>query len=245
MIGDIYLSVKTIAEPFSWALIYSLWQGFIIACILIIALSLFRNANSRLRYSLACGAMAIMFLTTIFTFIYMLDNNSYSSIIPSHAANVGSPAIESDQFIDTQVNTPSVISGNVSIGNPGDSLFMGWIFSFWLLGVIIVSAYNLLGWHKARYLVSTDTVPVDNYWQARFNLICDKLKLKREMRLIKSAMNHWGQGCVISSPTMIMVVSCRLSDCLNLKIPEFNDKVKMNINQIFIKEKSWKSIYEY
>jgi len=188
MIGDILSAAKAVVEPISWALIHSLWQDFIIAGILIISMSVLRNANSRLRYLMACGAMMIMFLTAIFTFAYKFDNNSYSFTSPGHAINAQSSMIGSGQFTYTKTDDPTALSGHAFFVNSGNSSFMTGIFSFWLLGVIIVSVYNLLAWRKTRYLVSTDTGPADNYWQTRFNEICDKLKLKRKILLVQSAL---------------------------------------------------------
>jgi len=188
MIGGILSEAKIVVESISWALIHSLWQGFIITGIVIIAMSVFRNANSRIKYGLACGAMTIMFLTTILTFTYTFNNNSHSSTVLSHPANAETSLIQSSQFTNAQTDNPAALSSQAFLDDSGNYNVMGWIFFFWALGVIIVSVYNLFSWRETRYLVTTDTDPAADFWQMRFSYICDKFKLNRKIRLIQSAL---------------------------------------------------------
>lgn len=59
---------EPLALALGWTLLHFLWQGALVAAVLALADALFQKAGARLRYGLACGAMALMALWSAGTF---------------------------------------------------------------------------------------------------------------------------------------------------------------------------------
>ncbi len=53
-------SHSPVAKALGWALAHFVWEGAAIAAILAVTLAIFRGSSARLRYALACAALAAM-----------------------------------------------------------------------------------------------------------------------------------------------------------------------------------------
>jgi uncharacterized protein (TIGR03435 family) len=64
------LSAQPLADRLGWALVHFLWQGALIACLYLVARTLFvRPENARVRYALSCAALAAMIAAPAVTLI--------------------------------------------------------------------------------------------------------------------------------------------------------------------------------
>jgi bla regulator protein BlaR1 len=56
-------------EALGWTLLHFLWEGAGIAVLLAGALALLRNARANVRYAASCGAMLLMLVSAVGTFL--------------------------------------------------------------------------------------------------------------------------------------------------------------------------------
>jgi len=78
---DIWIH-SSVARALGWALAHFVWEGAAIAAILAIALAMFRGSSARLRYGLACAALAAMPIAFGVTFAVSLPHSPVRTMVP-------------------------------------------------------------------------------------------------------------------------------------------------------------------
>ena len=171
-------------EPFTtalgWALVHFLWQGALIALLLALANAASRRAGARVRYALACGAMALMVLSVAGTFCrlwFELTAEPFASA-------------------ETIASVPLPGVANVLAAAPAQAVrvpvqfatVLPWLDCLWLAGVLLLSARSIGGWFSAQRLKTWNTTPVDSIWEQRAQRLAQALKVSRPVRISKSAL---------------------------------------------------------
>ena len=124
----------------AWALVHFLWQGLAIAAILLIVLQLLNNATTR--YKACAGALALMALAPMATFLWLT---------PHTTALSGTPGL----VLDT-ADLPA-------LGAAPSSWFEShatWLLTLWLIGACLLLVRAVAAWLRARRLVSRRLSPL-------------------------------------------------------------------------------------
>jgi beta-lactamase regulating signal transducer with metallopeptidase domain/methylmalonyl-CoA mutase cobalamin-binding subunit len=125
-------------------------------------------------------------ITTISSFIIVADNNSFYSKPYPAPASEAYPGINRTDLAVGSLNLGDTVE---AISNPGSyTTIVNYVFVLWLLGVLIFSINNLVGWGRTRHLVAHHVFPVTDYWQSRFNRLCRKFNIGQKVRLIQSKL---------------------------------------------------------
>ena len=189
MIEALQLAFAPLVGPITSALVHFLWQGSAIALVLAAILLMQRRSSASVRYRTACVALLLMIALPIAT-VAVYDAPAQQTISGTTTPGSLSP-------------TPVHVSG-VAINNDAETLMLRlptlealrpWVFSGWLVGVLVLSLINLIGWHRVQRLKREGTSPVPDDLKVVAERLSRRLRLSRTVRVLKST--------VVEVPTVI------------------------------------------
>jgi hypothetical protein len=175
--------------PGAWAvaeaLVSFLWQGALVALVLAGALVLARSP--RLRYGLAAGALFLMLALPVGMVVREVDGESWSAGSRPGAHGPGymlSPPPGAFENVERPGVTRSV-SGLGETGGLAD--WLPGVFAGWLLGVILLSIWNGMGWVRVRRMARMEVRAVEEMWLLRLGELRARLGIGRAVVLLESA----------------------------------------------------------
>lgn len=207
MIESLLIDLEPYIRTVTAILVHSLWQGIIIVILAAVVLYLLRSSNARIRYAVSCCAMAAVIVATAVTAVSVWPDGHgperhVSAVTAEPAGGEGS----SD--VGATINLPAP-ANDVSSSNPWwkHPSISPYFFMIWVAGVMLFSVYHLLGWRRARGFVRRGTSPVPTEWQARFEKLCDELRVRRLVSLLSSSLVK--VPCVVGwlKPVILVPVS--------------------------------------
>jgi uncharacterized protein (TIGR03435 family) len=168
-------AIHPILEALGWALLHFIWQGALLALLLLVFQTLARRSSAELRYAAGCIAMSLMvavFAATVFqhfpTAPTPVIRNPLTARLPMNPAPAGRPALASPPPI-----------GPLTTGPPD------WIACLWLLGVATLSAYTAMGLARVQRLKHQAVEPL---CVQSFASLQRRLGVSRVVRLYTSAL---------------------------------------------------------
>jgi len=196
MINSMLSSIKSLAEPVSWAILHSLWQGALVVAVLTIALIVLRKKNPNIRYAVSCLALAVVFAMFIGTVFYLnSENKTVTNYTDVHNSNNIIPADSEFDNSETGIMPATqLVKTNPTILHKLES-YIPQIFQFWMLGMLMFSIYHIIGWKKTRRLTKAGTEQLPQKWQHRISNLCYQLGIKHQVHIVKSSLVHL--PCVI------------------------------------------------
>ena len=170
-------SVSPILESLGWALLQFLWQGALLALLLLAWQVLARQAPAPMKYAAGCIAMLLMlgsFTATVYLELPKTPapviENRLTAAVPLSPAKASAPASAAVPFLPAK-GVPSIPTN--------------WIACAWLLGVAAMSLYSMLGWARVQRLRRHFLQPVDF---ACLDTLQRRLGISRAVRLYTSAL---------------------------------------------------------
>ncbi|HWC00331.1 MAG TPA: GWxTD domain-containing protein, partial [Bryobacteraceae bacterium] len=159
-------------QTLAGALAHFLWQGALIAMLLAAARRLTRQASARLRYALACMAMAGMLLSFASTLVLLRpqDRTIRAISVPSSAPAAASSSIAA----------PAIPPA------PDRADFLRWIVPVWMAGVLVFYGRTARNWIAAQRLRRRAAFPAPEIWQERLRTLCGRLRLATPVVLLES-----------------------------------------------------------
>jgi hypothetical protein len=176
--------------PGAWAvaqaLVSFLWQGALVALVLAGALAVVRSP--RVRYGLAAGALLLMLALPVGMVVRAVEGESLSAGSRPGAHGPGymlSPPPGAFEKVERPVVTRSVsglgeTGGGLADGLPG-------VFAGWLLGVILLSIWNGMGWVRVRRMARMEVRAVEEGWLVRLSELKARMGIGRAVALLESA----------------------------------------------------------
>lgn len=132
-----------VLHALGWALLHSLWQGALVALLLVFVLALLRGRDSNIRYGVACSALGLMLLFPAITF-WMLSGTprvmevDEMTLQAAAQLDVKAGSLQTPTPVERPENTSAgrvyMVQGR-SLAERLDSL-MPWLIMAWLLGVL-------------------------------------------------------------------------------------------------------------
>jgi bla regulator protein BlaR1 len=167
-------------QAFSWMLIHSLWVGILLAVVTAVVLLLTKKSSAAVRYNLVFVQFLLFIAACIGTFIWEWNRTPMPAIAPlagaiggnaSHLFNLDTVTIK--QFANTCIsyftaNAPAVV--------------LLWFVIFLFRSVRMMGSLVYIHRAKNKY-----TFPPAAYWTDRVEVLCEKLQLKRGVRLLESS----------------------------------------------------------
>jgi hypothetical protein len=155
----------SVAKAIGLALAHFVWEGVAIAALLGIALWMARGESARLRYALACVALAAL---------PVAFGVSLAILLPPHAGNrviVPMPPPESSSLDFT------VVAGSPEPWRFADRV--AWAAPFWIAGVLCLFVYRFASWITAERLRRRGVCAVSDGWSRRFETLVARVGISR------------------------------------------------------------------
>lgn len=186
-----------------WAIIHSLWQGGVIALVTAAVLSTTQRARPNVRYAISLFALALMVILPIASagigsgafapspsvspsgFVSRVQDLSVSPSSRSSSAATQSPSEKQT------VANPASLSPSISASVPDSiksyvDIALPWLVIAWILGLIISSVRLIGGFAKTRRITRQSTSDASRALVIRVEKLCDRLGLRRVIRLLES-----------------------------------------------------------
>jgi len=174
--------------PGAWAvaqaLVSFLWQGALVALVLAGALALARSP--RLRYGLAAGALLVMLALPVGMVVREVGGESLSAAGPG-ADSLGYVPLPPPGAFEKAKEWVPVMG---SAGRETDARLAEWlpgVFAGWLLGVVLLSFWNVSGWVRVRRMARREVRVVEEVWLERLGELRARMGIGRAVALLESA----------------------------------------------------------
>jgi len=168
---DIWIH-SAVAKALGLALAHFVWEGAAIAAILAVALAIFRGSSARLRYALACAALAAMPIAFGVTFAVSLPPSPTRIIIP------------------IPLPEPSQLQFESALQAPPESWKLSslaaWAAPLWLAGVAGFLLYRFASWMAAQRLRRRGTCAAPKEWSRYVASLAAQLNISRPVALLES-----------------------------------------------------------
>lgn len=162
-----------------WALVHFLWQGAVIALMLAAANSVVRKSSARIRYGLACVAMALMVAAIAGTLVWFGPMDSTAR---------GSSATD-DAFFARAGNAAQAGAAAGATGLRDHlALWLPLLDCLWIAGVLVITVRSAGGWVVAQRLKWMSTTTVEPVWEQRARRLALALRVSRPVRMAASAI---------------------------------------------------------
>jgi len=160
-------------EALGWSLVHFLWQGALVALVLEVLLFALRERSSRARYALRCGALGVMGLLPLATFLWLRRGAVAPPTLPDQLAEY--------------------LAAAERAAAPG---WTSWLVAAWALGASACAARVLRDYARIRRLQSSAAGrPLPAEWQQRFEALARRMNVRAVVRVIDSA--------ALAAPTVI------------------------------------------
>jgi uncharacterized protein (TIGR03435 family) len=190
-------ALHPILEALNWALLDFLWQGAVLALLLLLFQTLARKASASMRYAAACTAMLLM--------LACFASTAVLKFVPAPAPVIHNPLTAAVPLTPLKQTSPAVgiafLPAKAPVSAPPE-----WIAFLWLLGVASVSSYTLLGWKRVRCLRREAVQPIESEFLATLQR---RLGISRAVRLYASALAEvpavigWMKPCILFPVTAL------------------------------------------
>lgn len=161
-----------IAKALGWTLFHSLWEGAIVAIVLLTMLAVIRSA--RARYAAACVAMLAITTGFVWTFALVMPGGPKAGATMARVIPLAPPG-ESNGLVRT-------VTGIAAAD------MLPWLAPFWVLGVIVFQMRGFAGWMAARRLRHRGICLAPDLWRARLDGLRARLGVSKAVALLESAV---------------------------------------------------------
>jgi beta-lactamase regulating signal transducer with metallopeptidase domain/type II secretory pathway component GspD/PulD (secretin) len=192
---------EEIIQKLGWMLLHFVWQAAVVALLLGILLAVLRKSSSNIRYIIACTALALIVILPIITMqiIHVSTPQPITSIDPPPVPVMmqTQPATkEIPPAVAVKHEEPAQLESTDAVPNiPWRQRAVGWLepalpylVAGWLLGVFGLSLWHLGGWAQLQRLKKQMVKRVEVPLGAKLNELSGRLKVKRAVRLLESAL---------------------------------------------------------
>jgi Zn-dependent protease with chaperone function len=184
-----------LAQALGWTLVHFIWEGSILAAVLMALLRLRGAAPARRRYTLACLILAAMPLAFAITFGVIWARRPMALA----AKILWSPVPSSEGPISTPV-----------LGFSWAAIFdrLAWLVPVWAVGVAFFYARGLAGWAAVRRLRHRGVCAAPPVWQTRLNDLAARLRLLRPVALLESCFTDTPVLVGYLRPVILLPLGC-------------------------------------
>ncbi len=172
--------VAEFAELLTSVLIHFLWQGALLALILLVTVKLLDVRSVRLRYLLSVGTLLLMGMAPIVTAMLHRQGSSQPQHLPVARSAQSSPIIEEH----TAINTAGRIVADVQKGlaAPWNLTIEVYVLFAWLVGVSILSTRLAIGFGVTVWS-RVNLKPLSDEFEQRVRMLGDRLSVDARQRV--------------------------------------------------------------
>ncbi len=175
--------VAEFAELLTTALMHFVWQGAVLALILLVAVKLLDVRTARLRYLLSVGTLLMMGMAPIVTAMLHHKGNSQRQHSPVEMSGQSNPIIEEHNASHAVNTTGRIVAdlqkGSVPPWNPSVEVYV--LFA-WLVGVSILSIRLAIGFGVTLW-IRLNVKPLPDEFEQRVRILGDRLTVHARQRV--------------------------------------------------------------
>ncbi|MFC0513881.1 M56 family metallopeptidase [Mucilaginibacter angelicae] len=169
----------SLIQAFSWMLIHSLWQGLLLAVISAVVMLLTKKTSAAVRYNLVLVQFLLFVGACLFTFVWEWNKPPQQSMVQFGNAIGG----RATQLLSLNADGIRAFA-NTCIGYftaNAPMVVLLWFVFFLFRSVRMMRGLMFI--HVAKHRQVSEPV---GYWKNRVELLCEKLQLKRAVKLLES-----------------------------------------------------------
>jgi bla regulator protein blaR1 len=162
-----------------WTVVHALWQGIIVAALLAFILYFLRHKKAKTRYQVSVAALFLMFGTSVFTFVSIVESINRGGQIDENMALI-LRGIVSSHSVDNQSFMQSVLQFF--------SQYLSFIVLIWLVGIAFFALRMMGGLMYVEILKTRHLTPLGIEWQSKMDLYKNRLAIPQKVQLLESAL---------------------------------------------------------
>lgn len=169
----------SLIQAFSWMLIHSLWQGMLLAVISAVVMLLTKKTSAAVRYNLVLVQFILFIGACVFTFAWEWSKPQQQSMVQFGNAIGGRASALFSLNTDGIRAFANTCVGYFTANAP--MVVLLWLVFFLFRSVRMLRGLIFINTAKHRQV----SEPTD-YWRNRVEQLCEKLQLKRAVKLLES-----------------------------------------------------------
>lgn len=165
-------------DALGWTLLNSVWQGAMIALLVLVLNFSLRHASAHARYAVSCLSLLTVFLLAVFTFIRLTCEQSAVSVVDGTSQS---------SSVMMMPMTPGfhAPAGAVSLAAVTEDA-LPWLVGFWLAGVVMLSAWHLGGLVYIRRIRRRYSIPAGQRISQILGSLSARLGLDKKVAVMES-----------------------------------------------------------
>jgi len=182
---------EKIINALGWVIIHSIWQGLLVAGLVALLWFVYRRHVSRVRYWIGVGALALMIVLSIVTFLNMYHNSPQNKMqLHSVYSNFSSPVT----FRSAAVSEGKA---RLSLGGFWESVssflmdkvhqHLPLVVFIWFMGVMFLMIKSTAGIILNQKLKLLKSQKLSTFWQDKLKILCEKIRVRRPVVLAESS----------------------------------------------------------
>lgn len=182
---------QEIVQRIGWALIHFIWQGILVTFLLAIVLRLMRKSSASLRYIISLSALMIMIAMPVITFELIGKEKILSEIKIGRTHRFAPTTTETVQVEMPMIKTVPSARVEISFKDKFVKIIeaiLAQIVCLWLVGVILLSVWNLGGWRQLQRLRRRMVTQVSDEIKQKLEQLSQVLGIKRAVDIFQSAL---------------------------------------------------------
>ena len=190
-----------LALRMGWTLVHFLWQGGVVALGCLLAWRGLRKHSSNARYMAGCGALALLAVCPLFTFLSVTPSGAIPAIPgiaslgqPPAREDVSAPALSGTKAEPVRappsrsVSSATPDTSRTFSARPPLSSLLPLAVLCWLTGVCALSLRLLGGWWHVARLRRHFVRPLEGAVRTRFDALAERMGIRAPVRLLESAL---------------------------------------------------------
>ena len=170
----IQIDRQSLLTAWTWAMAHTLWIGLVLAFIFYAFLHHFSSTNSKIKYRIGLGLLALLPVSSFIAFLsYLPSSENSTSVITYFSTNTAA------------FSTPEQLTFKPAFSSYiykySDSLFL-----IWVIGIVILSIRMLWSYVQVQKLKANAVDIEHGHLKSLFDSIYKKSMLKKSVRLVSS-----------------------------------------------------------
>lgn len=205
-------------QAFGWALLHSLWQGFLIFACLRLVLYLWSHMSARIKYNLS-----YLSLTGIFTWFCITLWQQVSAALRVRQATW--VMIETG-VRQKHIDMPAIYQSQSSIKHfiPQLEMWFPLVVALYVTGVAVMSIKLIMDLVQLKQIRNNQVLPIDAVWEKHLERLTARLRIPRKVQLL------------ISTHIQVPVMIGFLKPLILLPVAMFNNLTAEQLEAILLHE---------
>ncbi|WP_343690567.1 M56 family metallopeptidase [Chitinophaga sp.] len=205
-------------QAFGWALLHSIWQGFLIFACLRLVLYIWSHMSARIKYNLCYLSM-----TGIFTWFCI---TLWQQVAAALRVRQATWVMIETGVRQKHMNMPAIYQSQSSIKHfiPQLEMWFPLVVALYVTGVAVMSIKLIMDLVQLKQIRNKQVLPIDAEWEKHLERLTARLRIPRKVQLL------------ISTHIQVPVMIGFLKPLILLPVAMFNDLTAEQLEAILLHE---------